>query len=483
MDSAKNIVASIKTRRTSAAETLQACLVKIKNRDPGIRAFTALNEDQAAARAVKIDAEIDRGDDAGMLAGLPVAIKANICAKGMVTSCCSNMLEHFIPPYDAHVVERLEAHGAVIVGSTNMDEFAMGSSTEYSAFFPTLNPLSPSHVPGGSSGGAAAAVAAGMTPVAVGSDTAGSIRQPASFCGLVGIKPTYGLVSRRGLVAFASSFDQIGPIAGSVEDAFFLLKAIAGKDEKDATSLDLPAGFFDFLDRDAEACTRSAQDYVLGVPDDSTLDGCDSEVLRLFRSSVETLAARGMRIETIRLTTLPYCVASYYIISPAETSSNLARYDGVRYGLKVDGHTFREMVRRTRDRGFGSEVKRRIMIGTFVLSSGFYEEYYLKAQKVRTVIINELMDTFKNIDAILLPTSPFPPFRLNEKTDDPLAMYLADAYTTPASLAGIPAISIPCGSTQGGLPVGLQAMTPALGEERLFNLSLLMETVLGLAKK
>jgi aspartyl-tRNA(Asn)/glutamyl-tRNA(Gln) amidotransferase subunit A len=479
MESARILARRINGGEASARETVAACLGAIERKNPRLGAFTFVRGKEALEEAEGIDRAVARGERAGVLAGVPVAIKSNLCSKGIPTTCCSRILENYVPPHDACAVEKLRREGAVIVGSTNMDEFGMGSSCENSALHPTLNPCDPARVPGGSSGGSAAAVAASMVPLALGSDTGGSVRQPASFCSVVGLKPTYGLVSRFGLVAFASSLDHVGTLAADVEDAFLALKVIAGKDSRDSTSIEAPHGFFAFLDEDRQQSLEKARGLRVGVVEESLLEGCDGEVLALLRSSVDRVAASGAAVEPVKLSTLPCAVACYTIIAPAEASSNLARFDGVRYGMRIEDGTPGGKVRAVRGAGFGMEVKRRIMIGTFTLRSGYYDAYYLKALKVRTALIDELRQHFRKVDVILLPTSPSPPFRLGEKTGDPLSMYLSDAYTVPANLAGIPALSVPCGKASGGLPVGLQVMAPALGEDRIFRAGLLLEHVLS----
>jgi aspartyl-tRNA(Asn)/glutamyl-tRNA(Gln) amidotransferase subunit A len=393
------------------------------------------------------------------MAGVPVAVKDAICTRGIRSTAGSKILGSYVPPYDAAVIERLRAADAVIVGKTNMDEFAMGSSTENSAFGPTRNPWDPTRTPGGSSGGSAAAVAARLAPCALGSDTGGSIRQPASLTGTVGIKPTYGRVSRYGLIAFASSLDQIGPLATDVRGAARVLSVIAGHDGRDSTSLDVPA-----TDWEA-ACERGVKGLRVGVPEEYFAEGLDPEVAASARAAIAALEREGCVVCSVTLPHTRYAVATYYVLATAEASSNLARFDGVRYGLRVDPrHELRAMYGATRDAGFGDEVKRRILLGTFVLSAGYYDAYYLKAQKVRTLVRRDFEAAFRDVDVLCSPAAPTPAFRLGEKVDDPLSMYLSDIYTLPASLAGVPAMSVPCTPTRSGLPVGLQIVARPLDE-------------------
>jgi aspartyl-tRNA(Asn)/glutamyl-tRNA(Gln) amidotransferase subunit A len=400
-----------------------------------------------------------------------VALKDAICTRGVKTTSGSKILEGYVPPYDATVVARLKAADALLPGKTNMDEFAMGSSNENSAFGPTKNPWDTSRAPGGSSGGSAVAVAARMSHGALGSDTGGSIRQPAAFSGVVGVKPTYGRVSRYGLVAFASSLDQIGPFANDVRGAARILGVISGKDPFDATSLDAPVP-----DMEA-ACDRGARGLRIGVPEEYFDGGLDPEVAASVRAAIDALSKEGCTVKPVKLAHTRYAVATYYVLATAEASSNLARFDGVRYGLRVEKSDLREMYGATRDAGFGAEVKRRILLGTFVLSAGYYDAYYLKAQKVRTLLCRDFDEAFREVDVIASPTSPTPAFKLGEKAHDPLAMYLSDIYTLPASLAGLPSMSVPCAPTASGLPVGLQLTTPALAEERLFAIGAAWEAI------
>ncbi len=449
--SARAIRDAVAARQLSAVDACRAALDRIAAADGAINAFRALAPERALARAAALDA----GQDASLpLLGVPVAVKDNICTRGIETTAGSRMLEGYRPPYDATVVERLEAAGALIVGKTNCDEFAMGSSTENSAYGPTRNPWALDRIPGGSSGGSAAAVAARMVPLALGSDTGGSIRQPAALCGVVGFKPSYGRVSRYGLIAFASSLDQIGPFATTVADAALAMDAIAGHDPRDATSA--PANPPEF----SRALTGSDGRLTgtrIGVPRSLLRDGVDPEVLAAFDAALETARGLGASIVDIELPYNAQAIPVYYIVATAEASSNLARYDGVRYGFRARAaKSLGEMYERTREDGFGREVKRRIILGTYVLSAGYYEAYYLKAQQVRTLIRRDYDQAFGSVDLIAVPTSPTPAFPLGERTEDPVRMYLSDVFTVSANLAGLPAVTVPCGFAAGRLPIGLQ---------------------------
>ena len=433
-------------------------LSEIDARNESLNAFLAIDREDFLAQARAVDAKRARGEKLGPLAGVPIALKDALCMRGVPTTCGSKILEGWKPPYDATVVARLRAADAIIPGKTNLDEFAMGSSTESSAYGPTRNPVDETRTPGGSSGGSAVAVAAGMVAASLGSDTGGSIRQPAAFTGVVGLKPSYGRVSRFGLVAFASSLDQIGPFAPDVRSAARVLSVIAGHDPRDTTSLTDPVPNFE------EVCGSPIRGLRIGVPDEYFQGGLDPEVEGSVRSAIAKMERKGCEIKPVKLPHTKHAVATYYVLATAEASSNLARFDGVRFGLRVSpaakdasqGSALHAMYGATRDAGFGAEVKRRIMLGTFVLSAGYYDAYYLKAQKVRTLIRRDFEAVFHDVDVIACPTSPTPAFKLGEKTNDPLAMYLADVYTLPASLAGLPAISVPCDPTEAGLPVGLQ---------------------------
>jgi aspartyl-tRNA(Asn)/glutamyl-tRNA(Gln) amidotransferase subunit A len=453
------------SRRFSAAELAAEALEFAQAENPKTNAYLHFSPERALAAAKRVDEQIARGEDPGPLAGVPVAVKDVILTRGVRTTCGSKLLAHYIPPYDATAVIRLEQAGGVIIGKTNCDEFAMGSSTENSAFGPVRNPVALDRVPGGSSGGSAAAVAQGTAVVALGSDTGGSIRQPASFCGVVGVTPTYGRVSRYGLTAFASSLDHIGPFSRSVKDSATLLRVIAGRDLRDSTSADAPVPDYTAL------LDGNVKGLKLGLPREY-LKELMSETGDLISRGVKTLQSLGCEVREISLPSTDYAIASYYIICTAEASSNLARYDGVRYTFRSEmSDTLSDMYRNTRGEGFGAECKRRIMLGTYVLSAGYYDAYYLKAQKVRALVARDFANAFQEVDAVLAPVSPFPAFKLGEKVDDPLAMYLSDIYTITGSLAGIPCMSVPCGITAGGLPVGMQILTRHFDETTMFRLA------------
>ncbi len=449
----------------SAREVARFFLDRIQTIDPKIHAFLHVDPDWTLSLADAVDAKRAAGKPLGPLAGVPVALKDILCTKGIPTTCGSKILENFRPPYASTCVEKLLAADAVFVGKANMDEFAMGSSTENSAFGPTANPWDTSRIPGGSSGGSAASIAARMALVAIGSDTGGSIRQPAALCGVVGMKPTYGRVSRYGLVAFASSLDQIGPFAANVRDTARTLSVISGRDERDSTSID--AGVDDY-----EAALTDVKGLRIGVPKEYFAEGLDSEVESRVREALDVLKGLGAEIVEVTLPHTSYAVATYYIVCTAEASSNLARYDGVHYGYRKTGTPdIIELYSKTREAGFGPEVKRRIMLGTFVLSSGFYDAYYTKGLKVRRLIKQDFDDAFKSVDVIAGPTTPTAAFRMGEKVEDPLSMYLCDIFTISTNLAGIPGISVPCGFTSGGLPVGLQFMGKVLDEKTVLKVA------------
>ncbi|MGH9643143.1 MAG: Asp-tRNA(Asn)/Glu-tRNA(Gln) amidotransferase subunit GatA [Terriglobales bacterium] len=455
MRSIDEIRGAISERRTTAFALAEEFFARIKKEDANIGAFLTLSQDRAVAQADRIDKLAAQGKPLPPLAGVPVAIKDVMVTRGVRTTAGSKILENFIPPYDCTAVARLEAAGAVVLGKLNCDEFAMGSSTENSAFRPVRNPRDKTRVPGGSSGGSAAAVAAGMVVATLGSDTGGSIRQPASFCGVVGLKPTYGRVSRYGLIAFASSLDHIGPFANSVKDAALVLQAIAGRDPMDSTSADVPVP--DYVAELEEPIAGSWKALRVGVAKEYFGSGLNEEVRAAVEAAIQKIAGLGCEIVPVSLPHTEYAIPTYYIVATAEASANLARYDGVRYGFRARGaRTLAEMYRQTRDGGFGMEVKRRIMLGTYALSAGYYDAYYLKAQKVRALLTRDFDEAFKKVDVIAAPTAPTAAFKLGEKVDDPLAMYLADIYTVTANLAGIPGISVPCGETREGLPIGLQ---------------------------
>jgi len=444
---------SVQEGTANAASLVEKHYATIASDDPKIGAYLTLCKERALAKAAEIDTRARKGDALPPLGGVPVAIKDVLVMREVRTTAGSKVLENYTPPYDSTAVARLEAAGAIVLGKTNCDEFAMGSSNENSAFRPVQNPRDLSRVPGGSSGGSAAAVAAGMAVAALGSDTGGSIRQPAAFCGVVGLKPTYGRVSRYGLIAFASSLDHVGPFANSVRDAATMLQAIAGRDPMDSTSAEVPVP-----DYSAEI-EKPVRGLRLGVAREYFGEGLDQEVAKAVESAIQKLAKLGCEIVPLTLPHTKYAIPAYYIVATAEASANLARFDGVRYGYRAAGaRTLSDMYRRSRDEGFGAEVKRRIMLGTYALSAGYYDAYYLKAQKVRTLLARDFEDAFRQVDAIVTPTSPTTAFKLGEKADDPLAMYLADIYTVTANLAGIPGISIPCDETKEKLPIGLQIL-------------------------
>jgi aspartyl-tRNA(Asn)/glutamyl-tRNA(Gln) amidotransferase subunit A len=452
-------------RKFSAVELTGEALQFAAAQNPATNAYLRFSPERALSAAARVDEKIARGEDPGPLAGVPVAVKDVILTKDLCTTCGSKMLAVYVPPYDATAIVRLEQAGGVILGKTNCDEFAMGSSNENSAFGPVRNPLAPDRVPGGSSGGSAAAVAQGTATVALGSDTGGSIRQPASFCGVVGVTPTYGRVSRYGLTAFASSLDHIGPLARTVRDAAVMLQVIAGRDPLDATSAAAPVPDY------TQSMDGNVQGLKLGLPREYLKD-LTSETGDLIAAGVDTLRRLGCEVREIALPATDYAIGCYYILATAEASSNLARYDGVRYTFRSqDSATLSGMYQHTRGEGFGAECKRRIMLGTYVLSAGYYDTYYLKAQKVRTLIARDFARAFSEVDAIVAPVSPFPAFKLGEKIDDPLAMYLSDIYTITGSLAGIPCMSVPCGKTAEGLPVGMQILAKHFDEPVMFRLA------------
>ncbi|WP_287155370.1 Asp-tRNA(Asn)/Glu-tRNA(Gln) amidotransferase subunit GatA [Candidatus Solincola tengchongensis] len=466
----------LRRREVSAVEILRAVRERVREVEERVRSYITLTLDEAERAALEADAALAEGRDPGPAAGIPMAVKDVLCTRGILTTCGSRILENYVPVYDATVIGRLRRDGLTMVGKANMDEFAMGSSTENSAFGPTRNPWDLERVPGGSSGGSAAAVAAGEAIWALGSDTGGSIRQPASFCGLVGLKPTYGLVSRFGLVAFASSLDQVGPITRDVRDCALLLSLIAGHDPRDSTSLQVEVP--DYL----KAMEGGIEGMRVGVPRELMQEGLTPGVRECMERCLAIFQELGAEVEEAGLPHLDYALSAYYIIAPAEASSNLARYDGVRYGLRVEGEDMLEMYGKTRARGFGAEVKRRIMLGTYALSAGYYEAYYGQAQKVRTLILGDFRKAFERYDVLVSPTSPTPAFRLGEKVEDPLAMYLSDVCTIPVNLAGIPAVSIPCG-LEDGLPVGLQIMGKVLDEATLLRVARAMEEAIGFRER
>ena len=462
--SAVEIARRVRAREASAEEVTRAHLARLAVVEPSIDAFLSVFEERAMASACRLDADLAAGRPVPPLAGVPVAIKDVLDIEGTPTTCGSRFLESYRPPFTATAVARLEAAGAVVLGKTNMDEFAMGSSTENSAYKKTRNPWDPARVPGGSSGGSAAAVAAGVAPLALGTDTGGSIRQPAALCGVVGLKPTYGRVSRFGLVAFASSLDQVGPLCRTVEDAALCASVLCGPDPHDATSANEVVPDF------GASLAGGARGLTIGVPWSFLAEGVETQTMAAFRESLQALEAAGARIVEVALPNAGHAIATYYIVATTEASSNLARFDGVRYGHRAPGaRDLRGMYGDSRDHGFGAEVKRRIILGTFVLSSGYYDAYYVRAQRLRTLILADFEAAFGSCDAIATPTTPTPAFELGEKTADPLQMYLADIFTVPANLAGIPALSVPCGFS-GGLPVGLQLLGRAFDEATLLRL-------------
>jgi aspartyl-tRNA(Asn)/glutamyl-tRNA(Gln) amidotransferase subunit A len=465
---ALQIAGGVRAGELNAVDVVEEHLARIAERDGEIHAFNHVMADQARVRAAEIDAMVAAGDDPGPLAGVPVALKDNMCTRGIPTTCSSKILEGWAPPYDGTVVSMLRDAGAVAIGKTNLDEFAMGSSTENSAFGPTRNPLDPSRVPGGSSGGSAAAVAAGFAPLGFGSDTGGSIRQPAALCGVVGIKPTYGRVSRYGLVAFASSLDQIGPFTHTVGDAALALQAVCGHDPMDSTSIPEPVPDY------SAALGRGVDGLRIGRITDLP-EGADPDVLARTDQAFAALEAAGATIVDVQVPAFTYGLTAYYLIAPAEASSNLARYDGVRYGLRVDGADTEEMMCNTRTAGFGDEVKRRILLGTYALSAGYYDAYYGKALKIRRRMADDFAAAYEKVDALVTPTSPSVAFPFGDKTADPLAMYLCDTYTIPADLTGDPAMSVPFGTGADDLPVGVQVIAPALDEGVMLQIAAELE--------
>lgn len=467
--SARDIARSVRAGERSAVEVVDEFLRVIDQREAELHAFNLVLADEARAAAAAIDARVAAGEDPGPLAGVPVALKDNLCTRGIATTCSSRILEGWTPPYDATVVSRLTGAGAIAIGKTNLDEFAMGSSTENSAFGPTRNPHDPDRVPGGSSGGSAAAVAAGFAPLALGSDTGGSIRQPAALCGVVGMKPTYGRVSRYGLVAFASSLDQIGPFASDVADAALLYDAIAGHDPLDTTSIPEPFAPV------SPTLGDGVEGLRIGLITELVGDGIATDVRQRVRGAVEALEAVGAKVGEVSVPSTRFGVSAYYLVAPAEASSNLSRYDGVRYGLRVDAATTGEMMDASRTAGFGPEVKRRIMLGTYALSAGYWDAYYGKALKVRTLMLRDFAAAYEQYDLLLAPTAPTTAFELGAKTADPLAMYLSDVCTIPSNLVGQPAISVPFGAGADGMPVGVQLLAPALAEATMFRAAAALE--------
>lgn len=462
----EGVRSAIQERKTTATALANEYYARIDRADSQIGAYLALSKERALAKAAEIDKLAAEGHELPVLAGVPVAIKDVMVTRGVQTTAGSKILGNYIPPYDCTAVARLEAAGAVVLGKTNCDEFAMGSSNENSAWRPVHNPRDVTRVPGGSSGGSAAAVAGDMAVAALGSDTGGSIRQPAAFCGVVGLMPTYGRVSRYGLIAFASSLDHIGPLTNTVKDAAIVLRTMAGHDPMDSTSADVPVPDY------VAELGKPVRGLKIGIAKEYFGEGLDPEIRAAVETAIQKLGGLGCELVPISLPHTKYAIPTYYIIATAEASSNLARFDGVRYGERAHGaRTLSEMYRRTREQGFGAEVKRRIMLGTYALSAGYYEAYYLKAQKVRTLLARDFEEAFRKVDAIVTPTTPSPAFKLGEKVDDPLAMYLADIYTVTADLAGIPGISVPCGETKEKLPIGLQIVGKHFDESTILRVA------------
>ena len=473
---AHSIRSGIIKKQFTAKEVITSFFERIYEKEPIVDGYLTLCRYEALTQAEYIDEKIKRGEQIGRLGGVPIAIKDNICTDGIKTTCASKMLYDFIPPYDATVIKKLKEADAIIIGKTNMDEFAMGSSTENSAFKKTKNPWDRERVPGGSSGGSAAVVSAGMATLALGSDTGGSIRQPAAFCGVVGLKPTYGLVSRFGLIAFGSSLDQIGPIAKNVKDSALVLEAIQGKDKLDSTSVK-----HSFIKDYISCIEEGVKGMKIAVPVEFFQSGLDKEISVSIKESIEKFKALGAIVEDISLPITAEGLSAYYIISSAEASSNLARFDGIRYGYRTEEfENLDELMEKSRSEGFGEEVKRRIMLGTYALSSGYYDAYYNRAQKLRKKIKEQFIKAFKSYDLILSPTSPVLPFKIGEKSSNPIEMYLADTYTVNINLAGVPALSMPCGKSQTGLPIGLQIIGSHYGEDKIFKAAYALEQELKL---
>ncbi len=456
---------ALASRKMSARELADEYFTRIEKRNPDLNAYLSLSKERGYEQAAKVDALAAKGAGLPRLAGVPLAIKDVLSTRGTRTTCGSKMLENYVPPYDGTAIERLDAAGAIFLGKTNCDEFAMGSSNENSAYGPVQNPAAPGRVPGGSSGGSAAAVAADLAVVSLGTDTGGSIRQPGACCGIPAMMPTYGRVSRYGLIAFASSLDRIGPFGHTVRDVAEVLGLMAGPDPNDSTCAGLPVPDY------SAGLDAPIAGLRIGVPEEYFAAGLDAEVRRKVESGIALLEKLGCKRVPIHLKHTEFAIATYYIIATAEASSNLARYDGVRYGLRSEAATLVDMYRKTRRQGFGAEVKRRIMLGTYALSSGYYDAYYLRAQKVRTLLARDFAEAFESVDAIITPTSPTPPFKLGERTADPLQMYLADIYTVTGSLAGLPGISVPCGKTSDNLPVGMQILGPHFSEGRVLQIA------------
>jgi aspartyl-tRNA(Asn)/glutamyl-tRNA(Gln) amidotransferase subunit A len=464
---------AVMERQVDISALVDAFYRRIEAEDGEIGAYLTLSKERAYAQAMRIEKLVDEGGDLPPLAGVPIAVKDVFATRDVRTTAGSRILQHFVSPYDATVVSRLEGAGAIILGKTNCDEFAMGSSNENSGYRPVRNPHDRSRVPGGSSGGSAAAVANSTAVASIGSDTGGSIRQPAAFCGVVGLKPTYGRVSRYGLIAFASSLDHVGPFGKSVKDVALLLEVMAGRDPLDSTSADVPVPVY------RSEIGGSVRGLRIGIPREYFGEGLDPEVRAAVERGIQLLAAAGCEVVPVSLPHTEYAIPTYYVVATAEASSNLARYDGVRYGERQDGRTLSEMYRRTREAGFGAEVKRRIMLGTFVLSAGYYDAYYLKGQRVRSLLARDFDEAFAKVDVLVTPTAPTPAFKLGEKTEDPLAMYLADIFTVTADLVGVPGISIPCGKSRDSLPIGMQLLAKHFDESTLLRVAHVAEHALA----
>ncbi len=474
----KELHQQLVSKERSALEITQETLERITNLEPKVKAFLSVTADYALEQAQQVDKKIAAGDEIGILEGVPIGIKDNMCTKGIKTTCASQILDNFVPPYESTVTQKLKDAGAIMVGKTNLDEFAMGSSTENSGYQVTANPWDLQRVPGGSSGGSAAAVAANECVVSLGSDTGGSIRQPASFCGVVGLKPTYGLVSRFGLVAYASSLDQIGPFSRNVEDAAILLGAIAGHDPRDSTSLKVSIpDYTQYLKSDFKKGLK------VGIIKETFGEGLDPTVAESVRNAITQLESLGAKVKEISCPRFRYGLPAYYMIAPSEASANLARYDAVKYGIREEADNLVDMYTSTRAAGFGAEVKRRIMLGTYALSAGYYDAYYLKAQKVRTLIKQDFEAAFEEVDVLISPTAPTTAFKAGEKTSDPLSMYLSDLMTIPVNLAGLPGISVPCGFDDAGLPIGMQLISNVLREDVLFHVAYAYEQATEWHKK
>lgn len=475
--SIKELVNKIQNKEISCEEVVSYYIENIKEKEESINAFISLQEEKALKKAKELDEKIAKGEKVGKLSGIPIAIKDNLCTNGVATTCASKMLENFVPPYDATVIKKMQKEDAILIGKTNLDEFAMGSSTENSAFKITKNPIDKSRVPGGSSGGSAAAVGANMVPLALGSDTGGSIRQPASFCGIIGMKPTYGLVSRFGLIAFASSLDQVGPLSMTVEDNAYLLNILAGEDDLDGTT----AKNIEVKDY-TEGIDYGIKGMKIGIPIEFVEEeGLNEEIKETIFKDIEALRDLGAEVEEFSLPAIKDGLAPYYIISSAEASSNLARFDSIRYGYRAkDYDSLEELVEKSRSEGFGKEVKRRIMLGTYALSSGYYDAYYNKAQKFRAKLKNDFEEAFKKYEIIIGPVSPILPFKIGEKCEDPIAMYLADIYTININLATVPALSMPGGKSKEGLPIGIQLIGDVFAEDKIYKVAYALEKKLNL---